>query len=418
MFKKVLASIIIMGFMNGNCADGLNEAEGKIFNVNPDSKSFELLKKTAYDPVTNEGKSRFTVYWTDKTQFIKVRSQKNFENITGPVVADFKLLNKEHTKAVRGLRRFAFKYADIYPEAKHVSGLSKDGKRFVAWFTPDPNSKNELDGTVTIKGKKVKACLRGRKRRVDIYTTTKAEDIFSGLWGARIWGKDNSGRFVISKIEIFPLPDPRQTDDPKLPRVLVIGDSISINYHKDTKAELKGKANYYREETNCGPSDRGVNCLALWLGDYTKKGFHWDIIQFNHGLHDLRQRYDKKSKTWGKHQVSIEDYKNNLEKEIKILKKTGAKLIWCTTTPVPNSSGGKYGRRKDEDLVYNKAAMEVISKYPHIQVNDLNKFVRESKAFDQWRKGKNVHFKPAERAALGKAVAMAIEKAIKTPVSD
>ncbi|MBN2640060.1 MAG: hypothetical protein JXR78_00260, partial [Victivallales bacterium] len=82
--------------------------------------------------------------------------------------------------------------------------------------------------------------------------------------------------------------------------------------------------------------------------------------------------------------------------------------IWCTTTPVPNSSGGQYGRRKDEDLIYNKAALEVIGKYPEIYVNDLNGVVRNSKVFDKWREGKNVHFRGQEQEALGNAVAQAI----------
>ena len=88
-------------------------------------------------------------------------------------------------------------------------------------------------------------------------------------------------------------------------------------------------------------------------------------------------------------------------------------MIWCTTTPVPNSNRGKYARRKDEDLVFNKAAMEVISKYPEIQVNDLHKFISESKAFDNWRKGTDVHFWNKDLQALvGQAVADAVIKAL------
>ncbi len=211
---------------------------------------------------------------------------------------------------------------------------------------------------------------------------------------------------------IASVTDLRTVDDPKLPRVLVVGDSISMNYHNAAKAALEGTANYYRIEGNGGPSDRGVSNMELWLGDYTQKGMQWDVIQFNHGLHDLKQPYDKTSGTWGKHQVGIEDYKKNLEKEIQILKRTGATLIWCSTTPVPNSSHGRYARRKGEGLVFNKAAMEVISKYPEIQINDLHKVVCESEVFDNWRKGSNVHFKGEEQTVLGKAVADAATKAL------
>ncbi len=201
-------------------------------------------------------------------------------------------------------------------------------------------------------------------------------------------------------------------DDPKLPRVLVVGDSISMNYHDAAKSALKGVANYYRVEGNGGPSDRGVDNIDLWLGNYKQKGFHWDVIQFNHGLHDLKQEYNPATKVWGKHQVVLEDYKRNLEKEIRVLKKTGAKLIWCSTTPVPGSSAGAFGRRKDEDLVFNWAALEIVGKYPEIQILDLNNIVRQSSVFDEWRKGNNVHFKDNEKEALGNAVAHAIVKCL------
>ncbi|MBN2642915.1 MAG: SGNH/GDSL hydrolase family protein, partial [Victivallales bacterium] len=340
-------------------AENQKDMEGKIFNVNPTEKSFELLVKTAYDPVTREEKSRHTVYWTDKTAFTKVISQKDFKGIKGPVIIRFNIQSKQ-TKALTEGRRFTFKHAEVDPESKNATGLSSDGKELVAWFTPDHNSKNNLDGTVSFKGKTIKAGLRGVKATVDILLPVNADELSVGIWKAKLSGKNHNDKFIIDRITIYPQKDPRKTDVPGLPRVLVIGDSISINYHNAARNKLKGIANYYREETNCGPSDRGVECMNLWLGDYTRKGFGWDIIQFNHGLHDLRQKYDKTTKKWGEHQISVEDYKKNLEKEIIILKKTGAQLIWCTTTPVPNSSGGQYGRRKDEDLVYNKAALEVI----------------------------------------------------------
>ncbi|HEX5104900.1 MAG TPA: SGNH/GDSL hydrolase family protein, partial [Pirellulaceae bacterium] len=43
-----------------------------------------------------------------------------------------------------------------------------------------------------------------------------------------------------------------------LPRVLLIGDSISIGYTVAVREELKGKANVHRPATNCGPTTRGV----------------------------------------------------------------------------------------------------------------------------------------------------------------
>src|SRR5215510_4759657 len=42
-----------------------------------------------------------------------------------------------------------------------------------------------------------------------------------------------------------------------LPRVLVIGDSISIGYQIPLRESLKGKANVHRPVDNCGPTSRG-----------------------------------------------------------------------------------------------------------------------------------------------------------------
>jgi alpha-L-fucosidase len=277
------------------------------------------------------------------------------------------------------------------------------------------HSRTGTDCIVRYKGKKLDLDIKtGEKVELSgLLKVDAAEDLNNGFGETTIHGKEIDGKFVLDSAEIYPLVDPRTVDDPELPRVLVVGDSISMNYHNAAKAALKGKANYYRVEGNGGPSDHGVSNMELWLGDYTKKGLQWDVIQFNHGLHDLKQPYDKTKDSWGDYQVSIEDYKKNLEKEIQIMKKTGAKLIWCSTTPVPNSSGGIYARRKGEAEVFNKAAMEVISKYPEIQVNDLHKFISESRAFDKWRKGTDVHFRDMDLQGLvGKAVADAITKAL------
>src|SRR5215212_9456507 len=48
------------------------------------------------------------------------------------------------------------------------------------------------------------------------------------------------------------------TDDPKLPRVLLIGDSISIGYTLPVRKQLKGTANVHRIPENGGPTTNGV----------------------------------------------------------------------------------------------------------------------------------------------------------------
>src|SRR2546430_2696439 len=79
------------------------------------------------------------------------------------------------------------------------------------------------------------------------------------------------------------------TDDPKLPRVLLIGDSISIGYTIPTRELLKGKANLHRIPANGGSTKDGLANIDKWLG--TGK---WDVIHFNWGLHDLKHWKDGK----------------------------------------------------------------------------------------------------------------------------
>ncbi len=391
----------------------LNQIHGKIFKVNPNKQSFEILIPTAYDPKKEEGKSRYTVYWNEKTIFNKVISQPNFKDIEGKHVVDFYYLDEKATNSIKGHSAFSARNVNIYPNKKSISGLRKDGKRFVAWFTPNKKDKSHLSGTVEHEGKSFKASIFKRKATVNFITNETQQILNDGLFSARIYGQYEADKFILSKILLYPLPDPRDVDDPNLPRVLVIGDSISMNYHDSAKAALKGQANYYQVEGNAGPSDRGVSNLELWLGDYQKQGFHWDVIQFNFGLHDLKQPFDDTTKTFGAHQNELKDYKKNLKKVAKSLLKTKAKLIWCTTTPVPNSSKGPFARKKDEDLIYNQAAFEVIQKYPEIQINDINSKVRQSSLFNFWREGNNVHFKDKEQVFLGQQVAEAILKRLK-----
>ena len=130
--------------------------------------------------------------------------------------------------------------------------------------------------------------------------------------------------------------------DLSLPNVLLIGDSISIGYTEPVRNLLSGKANVYRIPENGGPTSRGVANLDKWLGDRK-----WDLIHFNWGLHDLKYMKDGKLDLSGTELSTVEQYAENLEELVARLKNTRAKLIWASTTPVPEGAGG---RRKGDRL--------------------------------------------------------------------
>ncbi|MGF1578452.1 MAG: SGNH/GDSL hydrolase family protein [Gemmataceae bacterium] len=185
--------------------------------------------------------------------------------------------------------------------------------------------------------------------------------------------------------------------DPKLPHVLLIGDSISMGYTLPTRKLLKGKANVHRIPTNGGPTIRGVEMIDKWLGDRK-----WDVIHFNWGLHDLKM--DSK----GRHQVPLQQYKKNLSQLVERMKGQTKVLIWASTTPVPQ--GKVKPPRKDSDVIaYNKVAAEIMKKHD-VKVNDLYSFVLPN--LSKLQRPVNVHFRPGGSAALARQVASKIEAAL------
>ena len=194
-------------------------------------------------------------------------------------------------------------------------------------------------------------------------------------------------------------------DDPALPRVLLLGDSISIGYTLPVRKALEGKANVHRAPTNCGPTTRGLENLDAWLGDGK-----WDVIHFNFGLHDLKYQDETGKNTSpdkGKQQVPLDAYEQNIKQIVERLKKTGATLIWCNTTPVP---AGEPQRVKGDAVKYNEVATK-IARENGVSVNDLYTFALER--LKKIQRPANVHFTPEGSQELGEEVARQIEAALK-----
>ncbi|MEZ6056912.1 MAG: SGNH/GDSL hydrolase family protein [Planctomycetaceae bacterium] len=190
-------------------------------------------------------------------------------------------------------------------------------------------------------------------------------------------------------------------DDPTLPRVLLLGDSISIGYTVPVRQQMQGKANVHRALANCGPTTLGVKQIDAWLGEGK-----WDVIHFNWGLHDLKYCDDKGTLTAiadGHQQVPVDEYEKNLRSLVARLKQTGAKLVFATTTPVPE---GAKGRVVADAAKYNAVA-ESIMKEHGIAIDDLYTFANGQ--LDKIQKSKDVHFTPAGSEALGAEVVKSIE---------
>jgi acyl-CoA thioesterase-1 len=193
-------------------------------------------------------------------------------------------------------------------------------------------------------------------------------------------------------------------DDPKLPRVLLIGDSISMGYTLDVRDLMRGRANVHRPPTNCGDTARGLKELNKWLGD--KK---WDVIHFNFGLHDLKYvdaSGNLTSPDKGRQLASVEQYEKNLRALVAELRKTGAMLIFATTTPVPEGSAG---RVPGDEVKYNEVARKVMTELG-VEINDLYALVKQH---PQIMQRPNVHYARAGYKLLAEQVAQRVGDGLK-----
>jgi hypothetical protein len=175
-------------------------------------------------------------------------------------------------------------------------------------------------------------------------------------------------------------------DDLNLPRVLLIGDSVSRGYTQAVRTVLAGKANVHRAPANCGPTATGLKNIEVWLGDGK-----WDLIHFNFGIHDRS--------------TPIADYTRQLEQLIERMKKTGAKLVWASTTPIPDNPSKKQSAASIVER--NEAAAELMKKHD-VATDDLFDAMTPNLAAMQIPN--DVHFNAKGYDFLGETVAKAIEE--------
>jgi isoamyl acetate esterase len=157
-----------------------------------------------------------------------------------------------------------------------------------------------------------------------------------------------------------------------VPLVVIVGDSISMGYTPHVQKQLEGRARVERHEGNGGDSPNVLAKLnTQWL---PALGERPDLIHVNCGLHDLRFWAEKNA-----YQVPLQGYIRNMATLAGELTATGAKIVWCSTTPVLDGAPGmsKEFPRKNEDVdAYNAAALEVMTA-AGFAINNLNAFVKD-----------------------------------------
>jgi len=163
------------------------------------------------------------------------------------------------------------------------------------------------------------------------------------------------------------------TNEP--PKILIIGDSISIGYTPHVKEMLGDNAFVSHNKGNAEHTGTGLERVTEWIGDE-----EWDIIQFNWGLWDLAYRSDSskvqgmRDKINGEVTFTADQYAANLDSLVVLIKSLSkAKLLFVSTSYVPE---GESGRFVEDALIYNKVAFEIMNKHD-VPVNDIYELSKE-----------------------------------------
>ncbi|MFN5022128.1 MAG: SGNH/GDSL hydrolase family protein [bacterium] len=185
--------------------------------------------------------------------------------------------------------------------------------------------------------------------------------------------------------------------------VLIIGDSISIGYTPFIKTALSPNVEVAHNPGNGGSTLRGMESMDKWLDNRD-----WDVIVFNFGLHDMvhKDSSGKYDVVNGTIAVPLKEYRKNLEAIADKLNETTAKVIFVTTTMVPE---GASGRKTASVPAYNEVALKVMKK-KNIQVVDLYQPSLEIHPLNS--KPKDVHYTPKGYEQLASIVVAAIRNAL------
>lgn len=192
-------------------------------------------------------------------------------------------------------------------------------------------------------------------------------------------------------------------------RVFIIGDSISLGYFPYVKEALAAEVEVVHNPGNAQHTGTGLRLLDKWLGDAK-----YDIILFNWGLWDLCYRHPesmvqgKRDKLNGEITFTVDQYESNMKQLVKRLKKTGAQLVFVTTTVVPPNEAGRF---EGDEITYNKAAVALMKKY-NIKVLDLHRY--SVKIHKEHKKAEgDVHYTSRGYQELAGPVVEAIRMALK-----
>jgi isoamyl acetate esterase len=148
-------------------------------------------------------------------------------------------------------------------------------------------------------------------------------------------------------------------------KVLLLGDSIRVNYQSSVQDKLSGLCEVVWPDENCRFAKYTLWCINDWIKSLGEP----DFVHWNNGIWDIF-RIDDDIGVF----TEISEYIHDIRRIIQLLRKTKATIIWASTTPIIEPH--PFCRNADIDI-YNRTAAEVMIN-EKIPINDFNSMINEN----------------------------------------
>jgi lysophospholipase L1-like esterase len=176
--------------------------------------------------------------------------------------------------------------------------------------------------------------------------------------------------------------------DPKLPNVLLLGDSLSRNYFPQVTKDLAGVANVYLMASSTSVGDPRLPQQIREFAAMEHVPFR--IIHFNNGMHG-----------WDYTEAQYKAAFPEFLRTVRSLVAKNSALIWATTTPVkPGAFNGATNSRVDARNIVARSFVDAL----HIPVDDQHSLMMRHQDLYQ----DTVHFNTAGSNLMGDQVAAMI----------
>lgn len=179
------------------------------------------------------------------------------------------------------------------------------------------------------------------------------------------------------------------TTENDLPRVLLVGDSITRGYQEKVRELLKGVCRVDYIATSYAVDTKMYNAL---IENFCKDS-DYALVHFNHGLHGIH--------------MTKRTYKSRLK---KLLARINGKIMLATSTVVYEAGNKKLHKTWKRKLEERNAALKELSEECGYKIDDL--FEASLTVPIECRYSDGTHYEPEGYALLAERVANAIKVAL------